>query len=80
MTLHQRGEVANPDAIDPDEDLRVTWSEFEHGSADPNGVIDDLIFVIVGNCMGEKIVHSGGAFGDSFLTYADKEFTIPRKA
>ena len=77
MTLHQRGEVADPNAIDPDEDLRVTWSEFEHGSADPNGVIDDLIFVIVGNCMGEKIVHSGGAFGETFLTYADKEFTIP---
>lgn len=80
MTLHQRGYVAHPNAIDPDEDLLVTWSTFEHGGPDPNGVIDDLIFVIMGNCLGVKTVHSGGAFGDTFLTYAAKDFTIPREA
>lgn len=80
MTLHQDGRVAEPDAIDPEKDLRLTWSEFEHGSADPNGVIDDLIFVIMGNCLGEKIVHSGPAFGSSFLTYAAEEFTIPAES
>jgi hypothetical protein len=80
MTLHQRGEVADPNAIDPDEDLLVTWTEFEHGGPDPNGVIDDLIFVIMGNCLGVKTVHSGHAFGNSFLTYAAKEFTIPKES
>ncbi|MFC1662274.1 hypothetical protein ACFL3S_12625 [Gemmatimonadota bacterium] len=80
MTLHQHGQVADPHAIDPDEDLLVTWSEFEHGAADPNGVIDDLIFVIMGDCLGVKTVHSGHAFGSSFLTYADEEFTIPKES
>ena len=80
ITLHQGGRVANPDAIDPDRDVRVTWSEFEHGAIDPNGVIDDLIFVIMGNCLGEEIVHSGHAFGSSFLTFAAKEFTIPKES
>ncbi len=80
MTLHQGGGVADPSAIDPDLDLRVTWSDFQHGSADPNGVIDDLIFVIMGDCLGEQIVHSGHAFGNSFLTFAAKEFTIPKKS
>ena len=80
MTLHQKGSVADPDAIDPDEDLRVTWSDFEYGAADPLGIIDDLIFVIMGNCLGVKTVHSGAAFGDSFLDYADKEFTIPKES
>ena len=46
-------------------------------SAHPNGVIDDLIFVIMGNCLGVKAVHSGAAFGPSFLTYEAKEFIIP---
>jgi hypothetical protein len=80
ITLHQHGEVADPEAIDPNEDLRVTWSEFEHGAADPGGIIDDLIFVIMGNCLGVKTVHSGPAFGSSSLTYADNEFTIPEES
>jgi hypothetical protein len=80
MTLHQHGEVADPDAIDPNEDLLVTWSEFEHGTVDPEGIIDDLIFVIMGNCLGVKTVHSGSAFGDSFLTFAAKDFTIPSES
>jgi hypothetical protein len=79
MTLHQKGHVADPTAIDPDDDLLVTWSDFEHGGADPNGIIDDLIFVIMGDCMGLKTVHSGAAFGPSFLTYAAREFTIPKE-
>ena len=80
LTLHQHGEVADPDAIDPNEDLRVTWSDFEHGAADPMGIIDDLIFVIMGNCLGVKTVHSGAAFGPSFLTFAATEFTIPKES
>jgi len=80
MTLHQLGEVADPNAINPNEDLLVAWSEFEHGAADPLGIIDDLIFVIMGNCLGVKTVHSGAAFGNSFLTFADREFTIPKES
>ncbi len=78
--LSQGGEVANPDKIDPDRDLQVTWEKFEHGGADPNGVIDDLIFVIFGNCFGEETVHSGHAFGDSFLTFSATEFLIPKES
>jgi hypothetical protein len=80
ISLHQHGEMADPNAIDPNEDLRVTWSEFEHGAADPEGIIDDLIFVIMGNCLGVKTVHSGAAFGSSYLTYASRGFTIPEKS
>jgi hypothetical protein len=80
MTLHQDGSVADPTAIDPEKDLRVTWSEFEHGAPDPNGIIDDLVFVIMGNCLGVKTVHSGPAFEDSSLSYASTEFTIPKES
>jgi hypothetical protein len=78
--LSQGGLAADPDAIDPEQDLQVTWDDFQHGGPDPNGVIDDLIFVIFGNCLGEETVHSGHAFGESFLTYAATEFVIPRES
>lgn len=78
MFLFQGGTQASPDAIDPDMDLVVRWSEFAKGSADPRGTIDDMIYVIVGDCMGNEIEHSGHAISDpDALTYAAKEFVIP---
>ncbi len=80
ISLSQDGETANPSAIDPNKDLLVTWNEFAVGAAEPNGVIDDLIFVIMGNCLGVKTVHSGRAFATPSLTYVDREFTIPKES
>jgi hypothetical protein len=77
--LFQHGEVAAPSAIDPNEDLRVSWNEFERGAADPNGIIDDMIYVILGDCLGVKTVHSGRAFATPSLTYVAREFTIPKE-
>ena len=64
-------------AIDTAKDLTVVWSEFQGARPDPNGVLDDLVFVVVGNCHGERVVHSGRPFeGTPFLTYRTKEYTI----
>lgn len=76
--LFQDDVAANPAAIDPDQDLVVRWSEFEKGAADPRGTIDDMIYVIVGDCMGNEIEHSGHAISDpDALTFAAQEFVIP---
>jgi hypothetical protein len=76
--LYQDGSRAKPAAIDPELDLVVGWSEFRKGSVDPRGMIDDMIYVIVGDCLGNEIVHSGHAISDpSALTFAAKEFIIP---
>jgi hypothetical protein len=76
--LYQDGSRVDPQEIDPDVDLLVRWSEFTKGSADPRGTIDDMIYVIVGDCMGNEIEHSGHAISDpDALTYAAKEFAIP---
>ncbi len=78
--IHQDGKIAAPNAVNPDLDLRVSWSPFEKGAADPRGIIDDMIYVILGNCMGEKIVHSGPAFNDGpNLTFRAAEFIIPKE-
>lgn len=78
INLYQDDSKVSPDEIDPERDLVVRWSEFSKGSADPRGTIDDMIYVIVGDCMGKEIEHSGHAISNpDALTYAAKEFTIP---
>lgn len=77
VTLSQDGREVSPNAVDPGEDLEITWSEFDTGASDPNGIVDDLLFAVVGNCHGEKIVHSGRPFeGTPYLTYETKRYVV----
>jgi hypothetical protein len=77
IKLSQNGKSVNPDAIDPDVDLRVSWSQFTAGSADPLAIMDDLLFVIMGDCDGVRRAHSGRPFENTpYLTYADTHFDI----
>jgi hypothetical protein len=78
VTLRQHGLPVVSNSVDPDEDLEVTWSAFVTGEADPNGIVDDLLFVVVGNCRGEKIEHSGRPFeGTPYLTYTTSSYIVP---
>ncbi len=78
ITFSQDGKSVSPESVDPAKDLIVKWSEFESGEPDPNGILDDLVFVVVGNCRAERVVHSGRPFeGTHFLTYVAKSYTIP---
>jgi hypothetical protein len=64
--------------VDPTRDLQVRWSPFAEGGPDPNGLLDDPIFVILTRDDGMRVAHSGRPFENRpFLTYAAKEFTIP---
>lgn len=77
ITLMQGGGVVDAANIDPDMDLNISWTPFTEGGADENGFVDDLVFAVVGNCLGEKISHSGVPFGGgAHLTYADTDVTI----
>jgi hypothetical protein len=81
VSLLQGGVAADPRSIDPDRDLVVRWSPFEKGAADPREIIDDMIYVMMGDCMGTEVVHSGHAISDAHaLTYAATEFVIPGEA
>ena len=80
LFLSQDGALADPAAIDPDQDIYVSWNPFEKGAADPNDIIDDMIYVMFGNCMGVETVHSGHAFDPGSLTYIENGFTIPASA
>lgn len=78
ITLRQNGREVLPKSVNPEEELEVTWSSFETGSSDPNGFVDDLLFVVMGNCHGEKTVHSGRPFeGTPYLTYETTRYVVP---
>jgi hypothetical protein len=77
VTLSQGGKTVCAD-IDPEQDLLVTWSPFAEGGVDPNGLLDDLIFVILTNDEGIRVAHSGRPFENKpYLTFAAEEFVIP---
>jgi|TARA_B100001059_G_scaffold191395_1_gene194529 hypothetical protein len=77
ISLSQAGVSVAPDSINPALDLVVTWSEFYEGRRDPLGIMDDLLFVIMADCQGERIAHSGRPFENTpFLSFDDESFVI----
>ena len=77
LTLTQNGAIADPERIDPHADLEVSWTPFDKGGPDPRGIAEDMIYVIVGDCLGNEIVHSGHAISDAHaLTHEATSFTI----
>jgi hypothetical protein len=91
IRLEQNGAAVSPDAVEPGVDVRVTWTPFATGRADPNGISDDLIFVMMADCNGERAFHSGRPLATpnplepdkpsaDLLTFADDEVTMPGAA
>ena len=65
----------------PSVDALVSWGEFEGGRADANGILDDLIFVILTDAEGNRVDHSGRPFEERpYLTFATEEYTIAGSA
>jgi hypothetical protein len=91
ISLTQNGEPVASDAVAPGVDVLVSWTPFATGRADPNGIADDLIFVMMSDCNGDRAFHSGRPLAtpnplepdkpsDSLLTYANDEVLIPGSA
>jgi predicted enzyme related to lactoylglutathione lyase len=61
----------------PARDVTVSWQPFAGGRADPNGILDDLVFVILTDADGIRVAHSGRPFeGRPYLTYANESHVI----
>ena len=74
----QQAEVNACSVLAPGKDVEVSWQPFAEGRADPNGILDDLVFVILTDSRGVRVSHSGRPFEDGpYLTYADERHTIP---
>ena len=74
--LEQSGETVSPLHIDATQELVVKWSEYSNGTSDPRGVVDDLLFVVIADCHGERIFHTGLPFEGDFLTFRATEVVV----
>lgn len=76
ISLLQSGNEIAPMAVDPALDLTVRWSEYSNGTSDPRGIVDDMIFVVVADCHGERIFHTGLPFQGDYTSFRETEVTV----
>jgi hypothetical protein len=76
ISLWQDDGQVSPLAVDPAKDLVVRWSAYSNGAADPRGIVDDMIFVVVADCQGERIFHTGLPFQGEYTTFRTTEILI----
>ena len=76
ITISQAGQDVSPQEIDASQELVIRWSEYSGGAADPRGIVDDMIFVVVADCHGERIVHTGLPFQGEYLTYRARDLSV----
>ena len=78
ITLLQENEETGITQVDPDKDLRLVWSGFSKGAADPRGLLDDLIFALVSDCHGNSVSRSGIPFiMPEYLTFRADGHVVP---
>lgn len=78
ISLIQENQKIEVDKIDPKKELTVTWSEYTGARRDPNNIVHDMIFVVVADCYGERIVHTGVPFvAQDYLTFNVSDHKIP---
>lgn len=76
--FEQDGAAVRPDVVDPMLPLRVTWSPYSNGRADPNHIVDDMIFVVFQDCFGNRVFHTGLPFKEeNYLTYRTTDVKVP---
>ncbi len=76
ISFFQGGESISPVAIDPDSDLLIRWSDYSNGRDDPNGIVDDMIFVVVADCFGERIYHTGLPFEGEYMRHDVRQVIV----
>ena len=78
IKLLQENKEVSFGQVDPDKDLHLVWSEFSKGAADPRGILDDLIFALVGDCHGNSVSRSGIPFiMPAYLTFRADSHVVP---
>ena len=77
VTLSQNGLLTLPAEIDPGNDLTLTWESMPGNTRVATSDLDDLIFVLVFDCFGNNISHSGRPYqGGPYLTYKNTKYVV----
>jgi hypothetical protein len=76
ISLWQGDSRVDPLSVDPAKDLVLRWSEYSNGASDPRGIVDDMVFVVVANCQGDRIFHTGLPFQGDYATFRETEMHV----
>lgn len=78
ISFYQKDLQVKQRQVDPELPLNVKWSPYSNGRADPNGIVDDMIFVVFQNCQGERVFHTGLPFKEAnYMKYDSSDITVP---
>ena len=76
VSLWQDGVQVHPLSVDPAKDLIFRWSAYSNGVEDPRGIVDDMIFLVIADCHGERIFHTGLPFQGAYTTFRTTEMLV----
>ena len=76
ISLWQDDVLVHPLSVDPSKDLIFRWSEYSNGAEDPRGIVDDMVFLVVADCQGERIFHTGLPFQGEYTTFRTREMLV----
>ena len=78
VSLSQDGLLASTVDVNPGTDLMLSWEPMPGNTRVASSDLDDLIFVLVFDCFGNNIAHSGRPYqGGPYLTYKDSQYVVP---
>jgi len=76
ISLWQDENEVDPLSVDPDKELVVRWSAYSNGAEDPRGIVDDMIFLVLADCHGERMLHTGLPFQGDYTTFRTTEMRV----
>lgn len=77
ISLEQDGRTISPILIDSARPTTIRWTAFSNGRRDPQKIVDDMIFVVVQDCHGKRIFHTGLPFDGPYLRYDARQVFLP---
>jgi len=81
VSLDQKGTNVLSSSIDGDSDLTLSWDSMSGSTKAANSELEDLIFVLVFDCFGNNVAHSGRPYqGGPYLNYKDSHYTVSASA
>jgi hypothetical protein len=79
IALAQGSTTVAPTAIDVSQETTIRWNRFSNGRSDPRGIVDDMIFVVIQDCHGRNVFHTGLPFDGKYLRYDTPEVRVPAR-
>jgi hypothetical protein len=77
ISIAQEGRTVAPTDIESSKPTTIRWNRFSNGQSDPRGIVDDMIFVVIQDCRGRNVFHTGLPFEGKYLRHEASEVQVP---